>query len=174
MEAITSIDRLLYNLNMGPGYEGYSSLIEAVNLSDEETEKVCLWKEEGYSRVRLYDTTSVEALISCWRPGSKTPIHDYKLQQGWIKVLKGTLELEFFNLSNGRAELYGNRVIRKGQYVYLNDGMGFHRFINNSKSDAIALHLYCDKITKWHVLNEDSGKVEEVEVGCDLNLDKRD
>lgn len=173
MEAIRTIDRLKYNLNMGPGYDGYSAMVEAIDFSEEELAKVCHWREEGYSRIRMYDTECVEALITCWLPGSKSPIHNYELQQGWIKVLQGTLELEYFDVSTGKPQLYGNKVIQAGQYVYLNDGMGYHRFINNGNSKAIAVSLYCDKIVKWHQFNEEDGTVQEVEVSCDLELDKQ-
>ena len=174
MEAIRTIDRLKYNLNMGPGYDGYSAMVEAIDFTDEELDKVCFWRDEGYTRIRVYDTECVEALVTCWLPGSKSPIHDYELQQGWIKVLRGTLELEYFDVSAGKPQLYGNKVIKEGQYVYLNDGMGYHRFINNGKANAIAVSLYCDKIVKWHEFNEADGTVHEVEVGCHLELDKQD
>lgn len=171
MEAIHTIDRLRYNLNLGPGYNGYSDIIGAVNFDEAELSKICYWRNEGYSRIRVYDTESIEALITCWLPGSKSPIHNYQLQQGWIKVLKGTLELEYYDLSSGRPVLYGNKLIKEGQYVYLNDGMGYHRFINHSKSKVVALHFYCDKIEKWQQYNEGEGTVSEVEVGCDMVLD---
>ncbi|WP_417589162.1 cysteine dioxygenase [Owenweeksia hongkongensis] len=172
MEAIKTIERLKYNLTLGPGYEGYSAMIEAIDLSIEELDKVCTWRDKDYTRIRVYDTESVEALITCWPPESRSPIHDYELQQGWIKVLSGTLELEYFNMSDGKATLYGNRSISKGQYVYLNDGMGFHRFINSSRENAVALHLYCDKILKWNEFNEADGSINEVKVGCHIELDK--
>lgn len=171
MEAITTLKQLEYNLNLGSGFDGYGQMVSAINFSEEEVEKICFWLNDAYSRVRIYDTPSTEALITCWQPGAKSPIHNYQLQQGWIKVLKGSLELEYFDISKGKAQLYGNRIIEEGKYVYLNDGMGFHRFINSAKSRTIALHIYCDKIEKWTEFDEATGEVKEVEVGCDINLD---
>jgi len=156
---------------MGPGYEGYSALVEAVDFDEAQLEKLCFWRDEGYTRIRIYNTESVEALVTCWLPGAASPIHDYELQQGWVKVLSGTLELEYFNLEKDKAVIYGNRSIGKGQYVYLNDAMGYHRFINNSGENVVALHLYCEKIVKWHEFNEKDGTISEVEVGCHLELD---
>lgn len=171
MEAITTLSQLEYNLNMGSGYDGYGAMVSAIDFDEAEVQRVCRWPHEGYSRIRLYDTPSTEALVTCWQPGSMSPIHDYQLQQGWVKVLKGSLELEYFDISKGTAQLYGNRVINEGKYVYLNDGMGYHRFINNSNSKTVAIHLYCDKIEKWNEFDPSNGIVKEVEVKCDINLD---
>lgn len=171
MEAITTLKQLEYNLNIGPGYDGYGQMVAAINFPEEEVERICFWLNNAYSRVRIYDTPSTEALITCWQAGAKSPIHNYQLQQGWIKVLKGSLELEYFDVSKGSAQLYGNQIIEEGQYVYLNDGMGFHRFINNSNTQTVALHLYCDKIEHWEEFDEATGSVSEVEVSCDVNLD---
>ncbi len=171
MEDITTLERLKYNLNMGPGYEGFSGLIESINLTDAELEKICKWQEDRYTRIRVYDTESLEAVITCWPAGSQGPIHNYELQQGWIKVLKGELYLEYYRLFSTDIEAYGKKEIKEGEYAYLNDGLGYHRFANRGDKPAIALHLYSDKITEWHKYNELTGLVELVPVTCDLELD---
>ena len=171
METITTLKQLKYNLNMGPGYDGYGQMVSAIDFSEEEFQNICSWLNDTYSRIRVYDTPSTEVLITCWNPGSKTPIHNYQLQEGWVKVLQGSLELEYFDISKGRPQMYGNKVIHEGEYAYLNDGMGYHRFINNSNSKTVAMHIYCDKIEHWEVFDENTGQINEVEVDCDINLD---
>lgn len=171
MESISTLERLKYNLTMGPGHEGYQALIEAIDLSPEELEQICQWESQRYTRIRVYDTESLEAVITCWPPQTVGPIHNYELQQGWIKVLKGELDLEYYRLFSTDVQGYGKRRIGEGHFAYLNDGLGYHRFANHGAEPAIALHLYSDKITEWHAYNEKTGLVELVPVKCDVELD---
>lgn len=171
MEAITTLEQLRYNLTLGPGYEGYPAMIKAIDLGSEELEKVCYWKDDRYTRIRIYDTDCVEGLITCWPAGEEGPIHNYELQQGWVKVLKGELVLEYFRI-NPKVEMYSRKVIPEGEYAYLNDSIGYHRFANRSDQRSVALHVYSDKITAWHQFDEATGTVSLVQTSCDIALDE--
>lgn len=171
MEAITTLEQLVYNLNIGPGYEGYHGLVKAINLNPEEVERICQWEERDYTRIRFYNTDGLEGLITCWPAGVQGPIHNYELQQGWVKVLKGELTLEYYRLFSTDVEGYGKKKIKEGEHAYLNDGLGYHRFANHEADFAMALHLYSDKITHWHEYNTETGLVELVEVKVDQELE---
>lgn len=171
METIKTLKQLTYNLNLGPGYEGYSGMMKAIHFDPEELEAICSWHPDHYTRIRIYDTQCVEALITCWPPGCKGPIHNYELQEGWIKMLKGELTLEYIGIRATTAEVYSSTVLKEGHFAYLNDGIGYHRFSNNSEEPSIALHFYSDKITEWHQFDEARGVVEVVPTHCDLELD---
>lgn len=167
METIKSLDRLSYNLTLGPGIEGYNSLIAAVELPDEELGKVLQWDDDHYQRIRIYDTTGLEALITCWKPNQKGPVHDYRYQQGWVKMLRGQLKLEYFRDVKGRLEVYNSMIFKKGEVVYLNDNLGFHRFSNPGPGPSVALHFYSDKISRWQVYDENTGQIQVQDTACD-------
>lgn len=171
MEAIKSFKDLVYNLNMGPGYDGYVGLIKAVDFAPEELEGMCRWSDEKYQRIRFYDTDSLEALLTCWQAGQKGPIHNYEFQQGWIKMLRGRLWLEYFKPDAQQPQAYYQRMIEEGEVVYLNDGLGYHRFSNHSDEPAIALHFYAGKLLHWHEMDEKSGEVSDRQTTCDMVVD---
>lgn len=168
MEAIKTLKSLVYNLDLGPGYDGYISLIKAVDLPEEELDSICKWDEEKYQRIRFYDTDSLEGLVTCWEPKQKGPIHNYEFQQGWIKMLKGNLWLEYFKPGElQEPKPYYQRLIQEGEVVYLNDGLGFHRFSNKSGKRAVALHFYASKLNHWHVMDEKTGEITDRQVTSD-------
>ncbi|MDZ7847975.1 MAG: cysteine dioxygenase family protein [Owenweeksia sp.] len=165
------MDSLVYNLSLGPGYSGFTKMVEAIDLPAEELAKVCQWHKDRYQRIRIYDTEGLEALVTCWEPGQKGLIHNYKFQQGWLKILKGELKLEYFMKPTQNPKPYNTTSIKKGEVSYLNDNLGYHRFANHGKERCVALHFYSDKIKRWQVFDEDSGKIEEIETTCDRSVE---
>jgi hypothetical protein len=169
---ITTLDQLVYNLNLGPGYDGYKTLVDAIELNPLELLELCDWMSKDHMRISIYDTPCLEAIVTYWRPGNETPIHNYSFQQGWVKVLQGTLELEHFQVDDGssKAELTDTEIIESGEFIYLNDSFGFHRFRNIGENEVIAIHLYADKITQWTILSESDGSLKEVSTRYDKTL----
>ncbi|NQV53515.1 MAG: cysteine dioxygenase family protein [Flavobacteriales bacterium] len=163
-QTIDTLEQLVHNLNMGPGYEGYRSLVEAINLDPAELIKFCDAKCEDHQRICIYDTPGIEAVLSYWKPGQSTRIHDYNFQQAWTKVIKGQLILEFFDVFDGEpnAEITETQLMDPGDIIYMNTSFGFHRYANLSAGDAIAIHIYADKIDAWHIYDEDTGSIETV------------
>ena len=171
MEAIKTYKELVYNLNRGPGYDGYTEMVKAIDLNPEEIRQICHWNPVKYNRNCIYDTDELEALITCWPPRHSGPIHNYNLQQGWIKVLKGMLTIEFFTIKEGKADGFGHRELKEGEIAWLNDSTGFHQFRNESINNAIAIHFYIDKIKSWEQFNAQDGKTSIVRPGYDFHLE---
>lgn len=171
METIKTLDNLSYNLSLGPGIEGYNTMIASVDLPDEELNKVTHWDDERYQRVSIYDTPGLEALITCFKPKQAGPIHDYSYQQGWVKVLRGQLKLEYYHSDNDHLKAYNSLVFKKGEVVYLNDNLGFHRFSNPGPGPTVALHFYSDKILRWHIYDEGTGVISEQDTSCDRYIE---
>lgn len=172
MEAIHSVDRLKYNLNLGPGYGGYSELLQAVQFDDEALEPFLHFSDEHYQRLRIYDTNMVEAVLSCWEPGQVGLIHDFHNSLGWFKDLRGAIGVEHFNIENGNSKLRFNYDYPSDTTGFLNDDLGFHRFKNLCSKRTVVLHLYADKIKHWEVFNENSRQIEGCPVPVDINFDR--
>lgn len=171
MEAIRTLDQLSYNLSLGPGIDGYNVLISSVELSDEELDKVIQWNDDHYQRIRIYDTTALEALLTCWRPGQKGPIHNYRNQQGWIKVLRGQLQLDYYKQVGELQKVYKTEEIEEGDMAYLNDNLGFHRFSNPGPESTVALHFYSDKLESWEVYDELNSTISEEKTTCNRTIE---
>ncbi len=172
MEAIVNLDQLHYNLNLGPGYGGYSSLVKAVDFSPDVLRSISRFSKEHYQRIRLYDSNLVEAVLTCWEPGQIGKIHNFHYSMGWFKVLAGSIFLEHFKIKKDRLPkiTYQNSYPESLQ-GFLNDDLGYHRFSNPHKYRAIVLFIYADKIKEWDVYNPVKGKVERKPAQVDFNLD---
>ena len=169
METITTLDRLIYHLNMGPGYEGYVEMVKAIEFDPAELTEIKHWGEDHH-RVRFYDTACLEALFTFWSQGQKSVVHNYNFNHGWLKVVEGELQLEYFKINVGKRDLRTTLKLSKGDVAMLNDDLGFHRFSNIGKGKAVMLHLYSDKIEDWEVFDEVTGALRTERVVCDKEI----
>jgi predicted metal-dependent enzyme (double-stranded beta helix superfamily) len=158
---IKTVKDLARNMDLGPGYDGFIELVKSIELSDEEIRKHAVWNEEHYTRNCLYSTPSIEVLLMCWMPGQHTPVHDYSFKEGWTKILKGQLLLEYFRVDENGLVKTDEQVLKEGDIAYLRDDLGVHRFINESNENTVSLHIYAERIRKWNIF-DDKGKAHEV------------
>jgi len=170
--AITTFEQFQYNLNMGPGYDSYSELLKATDFNEDELQKICHFREDRHSRICLYDSPGLEAIATCWKPGQETSIHNYDFNHGWVKILSGKLTLEYFQLKDGKPVKTNQITLNTGNTFYLNDNLGYHRFVNNSDGNSLALFIYSDKVTHWTAYDADEEKFTEVDTYYDHHLDE--
>ncbi len=154
---ITTVAQLREALSRSPGQSGYSAVVDRVDIPLEALEPYLHWKKEDHSRVSLYDSEAIEAVLTCWEPGQGSAIHNYDFKQGWVVVIQGELYLELYHIHNKKVSEVSELSLHDRDVFYLNDGMGFHRFSNSSPRRTIALFLYAGKVDKWSVYDEDSG-----------------
>lgn len=171
--SINTLERFQYNLNMGPGYDNYVELLKAVEFTPEELDKICHFKDEKHSRICLYDSPDLEAIATCWLPGQQTAIHNYEFNHGWVKIITGGLTLQYFGLKDGKPVKTNEIELHKDSTFYLNDTLGYHRFINTSGRDTMALFIYSDKVTHWTAYDEQQEKFTVEDTYYDLHLDKK-
>lgn len=175
METIRTVDELQHQLTMGPGYGGYAELMEAVELDSQALMAHSLFAPEEYQRIRLYDTSVVEAVLTCWEPGQQGQIHNFNHSVGWFKVLKGESLLEHFVISPDKAQPKKkgdlSEVYTAPQMGYISDDMGYHRFSNPSSERAWVLVLYSGRIEQWQVYDADQGRVSTVRPQVHKNFD---
>lgn len=169
---ITTFDQFQYNLTMGPGYDSYSELLKATNFNEEELQRICHFKDDRHSRICLYDSPGLEAIATCWKPGQESAIHNYDFNHGWLKILSGRLSLQYFVLKNGKPEKSNEIDLHTGTTFYLNDNLGYHRFVNNGGGSALALFIYSDKVTHWTAYDPKEEKFTEVDTFYDRHLDE--
>jgi len=151
---ITSLSQLCKNLNMGAGYNGYSDMLQSVNLPKIEWEKYCSWKDNRYTRNCIASCEdSYELLLLCWKKNQESPVHNFLFQESWFTVLEGELTIEYYEVD--RNEKCGHKLesttLKKGESIYLNDEMGFHKVINTNSENTISLHLNVAPVKQWEV-----------------------
>jgi len=172
IQSIDTIEQLVHNLNLGPGYDGYTNLVDAIHIKAEELMQHLDPQAKQHQRLCLYDTPEIEAIATYWRPGQHSRIHDYNFQQAWTKVIKGQLILEFFDVFEGeaKAEITETRLLDQDEVIYMNNSFGYHRYSYLSEGDTIAIHLYADKIDQWHIYEPESGVISVEPTRYDKSL----
>lgn len=170
---IKTIEQLNYNLNLGPGYGGYTDILKAINLPASEWEKHCVWKKDSYSRNCLSNCDAFELLLMCWEEGQHSAIHSYNFQEGWVKVLQGELTIDTFNIDKDllSCEKDESMVIKEGEYTYLNDSMGFHRVSASGKGRTVSLHLHAERVKTWKIFHDCKKEITNYEPEYDSKTD---
>lgn len=152
---IKTIAELKRNIHLGPGYGGYTEILKAIEIPYEKWKAICNFSDESYTRNCLSCCDEYELLLMCWKEGQKSPIHSYQFQESWLKVLKGELTIDTYqvNKSDMTAVKTNSVVVSAGEFSYLNDSMGFHSIRNSGSEPVSSLHLHVDRITEWEVFN---------------------
>jgi cysteine dioxygenase len=153
--SIQTVDQLLKNINLGPGYGGYMEILKALDIPTKEWTPYIKWDSKKYTRNCISSCDEYELLLMCWEQEQLSPIHSYSFQEGWIQVLEGELIIDTYavNREEKSATKQNSIIIKAGEYYYLNDDMGFHCVRNSFKGRTFSLHLHIDRITEWEIFN---------------------
>lgn len=164
MAKINNLKDLVKELERGPVYDTYGSILKDIDIDIKECEPYCTWNDDRHTRNRIFRNGGFELMMTCIKPGQKTAIHNYGHQQGWAYILQGVLtEIKY---SGGEstgdvAEVFRNKL-KKGEMTYINDYEGMHQFINEGEEPVIALHLFVEPFEYWKAFNTDTGAFEDV------------
>lgn len=166
---ISTIEQLNHNLNLGPGYGGYIEILKAIKIPESEWRQFCKWNADHYTRNCLSNCDSFELMLMCWKSGQHSAIHSFNFQEGWIKVLKGELTIETFQIDRESLSCkHGDSmVIKAGQHTYLNDSMGFHRVSASSEGETVSLHLHAERVKEWEVFQDCKKEFSKVKPSYD-------
>ncbi len=108
------------------------------DLKIQDIEKHIGFEDETYCRIPLIAVDQYELLLCCWKPGQESPFHGHPDKGCLVKILQGTLSEER-KFTNGRTAV---REISVNDVGYITDKIGIHRVSNNTKENAVSLHLY--------------------------------
>lgn len=175
--SIKTVEQLLKNINLGPGYGGYMEILKALDIPLSEWSPFEKWSTSHYTRNCISSCEEYELLLMCWQPNQHSPIHNYSFQEGWIQVLEGELTIDTYSVDRDAktAHKQNSITIKKGEFYYLNDDMGFHCVRNSSSEQTKSLHLHVDRITQWEIFDPELKKFEithpiysSISEDCDL------
>jgi predicted metal-dependent enzyme (double-stranded beta helix superfamily) len=100
-------------------------------------------KEGGYARTLLFNDDQMSVYAIVWSPYSQTNIHDHHCSC-CFGILSGFLEEVWFRSVGEDRVTATERANRAPGYVacMLPSGPNIHQMINNSREEAISIHIY--------------------------------
>ena len=103
--------------------------------------------EKGYTRNLAFRNERFEILVICWNKGQSSPIHDHPVNGCLVKILKGTLVEECFQMKDDNPILTDINKITSvdinNSISYQEGKTGLHRIINPSETEcSVTIHIY--------------------------------
>lgn len=132
------------SLSCVPSLADVYSWLERFQVDWHELSGHVAFKPGTYARHLVVRGEHAEALVLCWRPGQKTPIHDHNGSIGAIRVCKGILWETMFSLDqDGKLGYVTGREWTNGSVTGA-EIPDIHQIGNPeiSGQDLITLHIY--------------------------------
>lgn len=112
-------------------------------LADQLKEQMC-FAPEGYRRNLLHETPDYHALVLCWEPGQRSPIHDHAGSICGVRVIQGTAtEIYFERSPHGCVFPTSSRRLSAGTVLGSQDA-DIHQIANLEPHPQrlVTLHIY--------------------------------
>jgi len=122
---------------------------------------VC-FDRDNYRRNLLHTGRCYEALVLCWRPGQRSPIHDHRDSSCGVRVLAGTAtETRFARNETGLVFATGSRTLPEGSICATADA-DTHQMSNlQPAGDLVTLHIYSPALRRMNVYSLTDPAVRE-------------
>jgi cysteine dioxygenase len=124
--------------------------VASVELDERDFGHYILFDEKSYRRNHLYAGAKFQALVICWRPGQRSPIHDHKGSSCVVRVLKGVATETKFERLDGvlRATRACEMAVGATMTSYDSD---IHEVSNEGAEDMVTLHVYSPPLLRMGV-----------------------
>ena len=122
------------------------------NYIGSDWENFVSYDHYNYKRNIIIKKEDYELILICWLPRQGSAVHNHSKNGCIVKIMSGTLtEIKYLKDSSNTKEI---NKYQKGEITYIDDGIGFHKVINNEeKEPMISLHLYSPPDHKPIILN---------------------
>lgn len=121
-----------------------TEMLAELRISMDDVERVARFGAETYQRNLWHEGPGYQALVLCWRPGQRSPIHDHRGSSCGVRVLKGVLtETGFDRTPEGLIYATGSHELREGEICGSED-RDIHQVSNLRPpgEDLVTLHVY--------------------------------
>ena len=144
--------------------EALKDALGRVELSDDDLNRCAHFSDEAYQRNLIHTGPAYEALLLCWRPGQRTPIHDHRGSACGVKVIQGTVtETVFKHRPNGWVYATESHDLSAGGVCGSND-MDTHQLSNLSETDTlITMHIYSPPLERMGVYSIEDNHVQIID-----------
>lgn len=158
------LETILQKLTLCRDFASLKSTFALIPVDAGKLSKYIRFDGEDYSRNLVIRTDKFEVLVLCWKAGQKSKIHNHADSNCVFKVVEGDLTDTHFVQKGGQVictsvnELsYGRSSVLSGEHCY-------HKISNNSKVDAISIHLYSPPLEEYQVIDSEFVKDGQAEV----------
>tara|TARA_B100000674_G_scaffold325840_1_gene271678 strand:- start:116 stop:568 length:453 start_codon:yes stop_codon:yes gene_type:complete len=107
---------------------------------DKDWEEYVNFSDKGYTRNLIFRNKKYEIYLICWNTKQMSFIHNHPNNGCILKVLQGQLTEHKYNTESLELIESMNHII--GSISYIDDNIGYHRVGNESKEQAISIHIY--------------------------------
>jgi hypothetical protein len=134
----TKVINLLKNYNK-PNISDLVKSIININFDIRELSNHINFKKNEYNKSILYRDSKYEIVLICWAKHSSTEIHNHPENGCIMKILKGNLLEECFNIKT--LDKIKINMYEENNVSYIHDDLYLHKIINKDQ-ETISLHIY--------------------------------
>lgn len=136
--------------------------LEAAELSFGAVRELCVFDERCYCRNLLHQGPGYCALLLCWRPGQRSPIHDHRGSACAFRIMRGEVTEVVYEL-DPEQQVHPVATHRFGEgSVCSSFDMDIHEVANEAPVlDLVTLHVYSPALVRM-------GTYEIGRPGCSL------
>lgn len=139
--------------------------LESLDITIDDVQDFVEFSPERYRRNLLYDGRGFQALILCWLPGQRSPIHDHEGSTCGVRVLKGVAtETIFDRTSSGLLRAIRSQDLPEG-YVCGSQDADIHQMSNlqDGSEMLVTLHVYSPPLLTMNTYSLTDGLVTRFE-----------
>lgn len=134
--------------------DNVQSLMKQLDVSTADLGDAVSFGNSGYRRNLLRRTGSYEALVLCWAPGQRSPIHDHAQSTCGVRVVEGVAtETRYAHDANGFLHPVAVEHFGQGSAAGSQDA-DIHEIGNEHSSNLITLHLYSPPLGAMNIYSQ--------------------
>lgn len=129
----------------------------------EDVERFARFSPDRYQRNLLHQGPAYQALVLCWGPKQRSPIHDHCGSACGVRVLKGVAtETQFQRTTEGLVYACSSMQLREGQIIGSFDA-DIHQISNlqTDGRDLVTLHVYSPPLLVMNTYSLTDNTIEE-------------
>lgn len=128
-------------------------LMARLRMSREDVLDATHFSDRAYQRNVLRATPEYAALVLCWKPGQRSPIHDHRGVVCGVRVIEGTAtEIKYERAPDGLLSETATASLPTGGVCASIDS-DIHVVANNTDANLITLHVYTPPMTAFSIYN---------------------
>jgi cysteine dioxygenase len=141
-----------------------TTLLRDLEIGIGDVEHVMEFSDSTYRRNLLHRGPGYQALVLCWKPGQRSPIHDHAGSSCGVVVLRGTMtETVFKRGASGMLMAVRSHELAAGGVCGSQDA-DIHQVSNLSKIEPlVTLHIYSPALDRMGTYSLTEAKVTVLE-----------
>ena len=96
--------------------------------------------DSSYNRELLFTSPEYDLVIITWCKDQGCAIHNHPKNGCTVKILQNSITEELYEADT--LKLTNTSLYKKGDIMYIDDTLGYHRMCNKCTDPCISLHVY--------------------------------